>query len=100
MARYLIRRLLLLLVVIFGVITIAFFLMHLTPGDPARTFLGRRPRRRRSRHCGTAGDLIRVSAASTSGSSARRSPDGSVIRCTSVRRSSNFSPYGFPSRWR
>ena len=40
MARYLIRRLLLLVLVIFGVITIAFFLMHLTPGDPARTFLG------------------------------------------------------------
>jgi len=39
-ARYLIRRLALLVIVIFGVITIAFFLMHVTPGDPARTFLG------------------------------------------------------------
>ncbi|SDS71240.1 ABC transporter permease [Microlunatus soli] len=40
MARYLGRRLLLLLVVIYGVITIAFILMHLTPGDPVLTFLG------------------------------------------------------------
>lgn len=40
MAGYLGRRLVLLLVVIFGVITIAFLLMHLTPGDPVLTFLG------------------------------------------------------------
>lgn len=40
MARYIGRRLLLLLLVIFGVVTIAFVLMHLTPGDPVLTFLG------------------------------------------------------------
>jgi peptide/nickel transport system permease protein len=40
MARYLGRRILLLIPVILGVITVAFFMMHLTPGDPARVFLG------------------------------------------------------------
>jgi peptide/nickel transport system permease protein len=38
--RYLGRRLLLLIPVVFGVITISFFLMHMSPGDPARTLLG------------------------------------------------------------
>jgi peptide/nickel transport system permease protein len=40
MGRYLERRLLLLIPVILGVITLAFFMMHLSPGDPARVFLG------------------------------------------------------------
>lgn len=40
MARYIGRRLLLLVLVIYGVITIAFVLMHLSPGDPVLTFLG------------------------------------------------------------
>lgn len=40
MLRYTGRRLLLLVPVVFGVITISFFLMHMTPGDPARELLG------------------------------------------------------------
>jgi peptide/nickel transport system permease protein len=40
MKRYVIRRILLLLLVVFGVVTATFFIMHLTPGDPVRTFLG------------------------------------------------------------
>lgn len=40
MTRYLGRRILLLIPVILGVITVAFFMMHLSPGDPARVFLG------------------------------------------------------------
>jgi peptide/nickel transport system permease protein len=38
--RYTGRRLLLLIPVVLGVITIAFFLMHMSPGDPARNLLG------------------------------------------------------------
>jgi peptide/nickel transport system permease protein len=40
MARYLIRRLLLTLPVLFGVATLVFLLIHLVPGDPAQTMLG------------------------------------------------------------
>lgn len=42
MARYLGKRLLLLIPVIFGVVTVAFLLMHITPGDPAVSYLGDR----------------------------------------------------------
>lgn len=42
MARYLSRRLALLVLVIFGVVTATFILVHATPGDPARTYLGER----------------------------------------------------------
>jgi peptide/nickel transport system permease protein len=41
-ARYLTRRLALLILVIFGVVTATFILVHATPGDPARTYLGER----------------------------------------------------------
>jgi peptide/nickel transport system permease protein len=37
---YLGRRLLLLVLVALGVVTLAFLLMHITPGDPAQTYLG------------------------------------------------------------
>ncbi|GAB3485910.1 ABC transporter permease [Flexivirga sp.] len=40
MLRWLVRRLLLAIPVVWGVVTISFFLMHLAPGDPARTALG------------------------------------------------------------
>lgn len=40
MLRYLGTRFLMLVPVVLGVITISFLLMHLTPGDPARAFLG------------------------------------------------------------
>jgi len=40
MLRYLGTRILMLVPVVLGVITISFLLMHLTPGDPARAFLG------------------------------------------------------------
>lgn len=40
MWRYLGTRILMLIPVILGVITISFFLMHVTPGDPARAYLG------------------------------------------------------------
>lgn len=40
MGRWLIRRLLLAIPVIWGVVTISFVLMHLAPGDPAATALG------------------------------------------------------------
>ncbi|MBI3620841.1 MAG: ABC transporter permease [Nitrospirae bacterium] len=40
MGRYLIRRLLLALPVIFGVMTLVFLLMHLIPGDPVQIMLG------------------------------------------------------------
>jgi peptide/nickel transport system permease protein len=38
--RYIGKRLLLLLLVVFGVLTGTFILIHMTPGDPAVTFLG------------------------------------------------------------
>ena len=40
MTRYLIRRLLQLIPVLIGITVIAFLLLHLVPGDPARTLLG------------------------------------------------------------
>jgi peptide/nickel transport system permease protein len=40
MARYLVRRLLLTLPVLFGVATLVFALIHLVPGDPAQSMLG------------------------------------------------------------
>ncbi|GGB44886.1 ABC transporter permease [Flexivirga endophytica] len=40
MLRWLVRRLLLAVPVVWGVVTISFVLMHLSPGDPARTALG------------------------------------------------------------
>lgn len=40
MRRWLIKRLLLAIPVVFGVVTISFMLMHLAPGDPARLYLG------------------------------------------------------------
>lgn len=42
MGRYLIRRLLLLIPVTIGVVTVAFLLMHISPGDPALAYLGNR----------------------------------------------------------
>lgn len=40
MLRFLLRRLLLLIPVVLGTATLTFVLMHLSPGDPARTYLG------------------------------------------------------------
>jgi len=40
MARYMVRRLLLTVPVLFGVITLVFSLIHLVPGDPVRSMLG------------------------------------------------------------
>lgn len=40
MGRWLVRRLLLAIPVVWGVVTISFVLMHLSPGDPAATALG------------------------------------------------------------
>ena len=40
MARYLVRRLLLTIPVLLGVATLVFALIHLVPGDPARSMLG------------------------------------------------------------
>ena len=40
MLRFLLRRFALLVPVILGTVTLTFMLMHLTPGDPARTYLG------------------------------------------------------------
>jgi len=40
MARYLVRRLLLTVPVLFGVATLVFMLIHLVPGDPAQSMLG------------------------------------------------------------
>src|SRR3972149_9048458 len=40
MGRYLLRRLLLLLPVMWGVSTLVFLLIHLTPGDPVEVMLG------------------------------------------------------------
>ncbi len=42
MVKYIIRRLLLLIPTIFGVITLVFFMIALSPGDPARVMLGER----------------------------------------------------------
>jgi peptide/nickel transport system permease protein len=42
LARYVARRLLLLVPVVFGVTLLLFFSIHLVPGDPARSFLGDR----------------------------------------------------------
>jgi peptide/nickel transport system permease protein len=40
MLRFLARRFLLLIPVVLGVATLTFILMHITPGDPVRTYLG------------------------------------------------------------
>ena len=40
MARYLLRRLVLTIPVVFGVATLVFALIHLVPGDPAQAMLG------------------------------------------------------------
>ena len=40
LAGYVVRRLLQMILVIFGVTFLVFFLIHLVPGDPARTILG------------------------------------------------------------
>ncbi|MDR1798717.1 MAG: ABC transporter permease [Bifidobacteriaceae bacterium] len=40
MARYLVRRCLLMVPVAFGAVTLVFLLMHITPGDPALAYLG------------------------------------------------------------
>ncbi|WP_420838611.1 hypothetical protein [Bifidobacterium amazonense] len=42
MGRYILKRLALLIPVVFGVVTITFFLIHITPGDPASSYLGNR----------------------------------------------------------
>ena len=42
MGRYLVRRLLWMIVVIFGVSIVVFGLIHITPGDPAQIMLGHR----------------------------------------------------------
>src|SRR5579875_594669 len=42
LTRYIARRLLLLVPVVFGVTLLVFFSIHLVPGDPARSFLGDR----------------------------------------------------------
>lgn len=42
MLRFLVRRILLLIPVVVGVATLTFMLMHMAPGDPARTYLGDR----------------------------------------------------------
>jgi peptide/nickel transport system permease protein len=43
MIRFLIKRIALLIPVVFGIITATFLLMHATPGDPALTYLGNHP---------------------------------------------------------
>ena len=40
MGRYLLKTLLTIIPTLFGVVTIVFFLIHLTPGDPALAMLG------------------------------------------------------------
>src|SRR3954471_22219519 len=40
MVNYLVRRLLWMVVVVFGVSIVVFSLIHITPGDPARIMLG------------------------------------------------------------
>ncbi|MFA7567140.1 MAG: ABC transporter permease, partial [Alkalispirochaeta sp.] len=42
MLRYIVRRLLLLIPTLIGVLTIVFFMVALSPGDPARVMLGER----------------------------------------------------------
>jgi len=43
MIRFLVKRIALLVPVVFGIITVTFILMHATPGDPALTYLGNHP---------------------------------------------------------
>ena len=43
MIRFLIKRIALLIPVVFGIVTATFLLMHATPGDPALTYLGNHP---------------------------------------------------------
>jgi peptide/nickel transport system permease protein len=40
MARYILKRLLLIIPIMFGVVVLVFVIIHLTPGDPARVILG------------------------------------------------------------
>lgn len=40
MTRYIIKRLVSMIPVLFGVVTLVFFMLHFAPGDPARTILG------------------------------------------------------------
>ncbi len=44
MSRYIVKRLFLLLPVVFGVVTLVFFLIHLIPGDPVEVMLGEQAR--------------------------------------------------------
>ena len=40
MGKYIVKRLISMIPVLFGVITLVFFMLHFAPGDPARTVLG------------------------------------------------------------
>ncbi len=42
MTNFLLQRLFYSLLIIFGVVTVTFFLMYILPGDPARLMLGQR----------------------------------------------------------
>jgi len=44
LSRYIVKRLFLLLPVVFGVVTLVFFLIHLIPGDPVEVMLGEQAR--------------------------------------------------------
>ena len=48
MTAWVLRRLAQMIVVIFGVVTLAFLLAYIVPGDPARLVAGPTPARRRS----------------------------------------------------
>lgn len=51
MSRYILKRLLWMIPVLLGVVTITFILNQMMPGDPARQLVARPPRKRSTRPC-------------------------------------------------
>ena len=67
MGRFIVRRLLQMVFVLFAVSVLTFFIFNVIPnGDPAERMAGKQPRRRRSRRSARSGASTTTSSSSTS----------------------------------